>query len=339
MKTTTIGSCVIAVVIGLWGSAAWADSLCPDLAQQAAADAQVKQAEALDRAGKAREAYSAAKKASFDCVTDYKRHEALLKRTAKVVGAEEEKKGQLNEAFEWYERAQSEADAGRMQRKMVESKPNDINTVSHAIDYFRNHNDAAQEKTMRAQALKNVEKALTAEEKSFASVAKNSLTELGLAKDWSYYAQAGEDQVRARAGKRGDTVAAEDGRKFLELALSYYDRAQQPDKAQKVRDKARALAKQHESKGEGLVAADYYAIAETVPKHLLSRRRPKHGNRRPRNPGRRLSKKTRMTLRKRWVFEGLMLSTPASFHQHVSRFTFHERKSTPPHPVLVVRLS
>lgn len=261
MKATKIGSCVIAVVIGLWGSAAWADSLCPDLAQQAAADAQVKQAEALDRAGKAREAYSAAKKASFDCVTDYKRHEALLKRTAKVVGAEEEKKGQLNEAFEWYERAQSEADAGRMQRKMVESKPNDINTVSHAIDYFRNHNDAAQEKTMRAQALKNVEKALTAEEKSFASVAKNSLTELGLAKDWSYYAQAGEDQVRARAGKRGDTVAAEDGRKFLELALSYYDRAQQLDKAQKVRDKARALAKQHESKGEGLVAADYYAIA------------------------------------------------------------------------------
>ncbi|MEK7352516.1 MAG: hypothetical protein AAB177_16715 [Nitrospirota bacterium] len=261
MKTTKIGSCVIAVVIGLWGSAAWADSLCPDLAQQAAADAQVKQAEVLDRAGKAREAYGAAKKANFDCVTDYKRHEALLKRTAKVVGAEEEKKGKLNEAFEWYERAQSEADAGRMQRKMVESKPNDINTVSHAIDYFRNHNNAAQEKAMRAHALKNVEKVLTAEEKSFASVAKNSLTELGLAKDWSYYAQAGEDQVRARAAKRGDIVAAEDGRNFLELALSYYDRAQQPDKAQKVRDKARALAKQHESKGEGLVAADYYAIA------------------------------------------------------------------------------
>jgi len=261
VKTTKIGSCVIAVVIGLWGSAAWADSLCPDPAQQAAADAQIKQAEALDRAGKAREAYGAAKKANFDCVTDYKRHEALLKGTAKVVGAEEEKKGKLNEAFEWYERAQSEADAGRMQRKMVESKPNDINTVSHAIDYFRNHNEAAQEKAMRAHALKNVEKALAAEEKSFASVAKNSLTELGLAKDWSYYAQAGEDQVRARAAKRGDIVAAEDGRKFLELALSYYDRAQQPDKAQKVRDKARALAKQHESKGEGLVAADYYAIA------------------------------------------------------------------------------
>ena len=261
MKKTTIMGFVMTAVIGFWGSAVWADSLCPDPAQQAAADAQVKQAEVLDRAGKAREAYGAAKKANFDCITDYARHEALLKRTAKVVGAEEEKKGQLNEAFEWYERAQSQADASRMQRKMVESKPNDINTVSRAIDYFRHHNDAAQEKAMRAHALKNVDKALVAEEKSFASVGKNSLSELGLAKDWSYYAQAGEDQVRARAAKRGDTVAADDGRKFLELALSYYDRAEQPDKAQKVRDKARALAKQYESKGEGVVAADYYVIA------------------------------------------------------------------------------
>lgn len=60
-----------------------------------------------------------------------------------------------------------------------------------AIDYFRHHNDAAQEKAMRAHALKNVEKALAAEEKRFASIGKNSLSELGLAKDWCYYAQAG----------------------------------------------------------------------------------------------------------------------------------------------------
>jgi tetratricopeptide (TPR) repeat protein len=261
VKTTRIVSIMIAGLLALEGSQAWADSLCPDKAQQNTADDQFKQAEDLDRAGKFREAYGAAKKANFECVTDYNRHEVLLKRTAKVVGVEEEKKGQFHEAFEWYERAQSQADAGRMQRKMVESKPNDINTVSHAIDYFRNHNDAAQEKAMRAHALKNVEKMLAAEEKSFASVAKNSLMELGLAKDWSYYAQAGEDLIRARAAKRGDIVAAEDGRKFLNLALSYYDRAQQPDKVQKIRDKARTLAKQFESRGEGTVAADYYVIA------------------------------------------------------------------------------
>jgi len=258
VNTTKIVSCVIAAVIGFWGSTVWADSLCPDTVQQTAADTQLKQAEDLDRAGKVREAYGAAGKVNSECVTDYKRHDALLKRTAKALGAEGEKKGQWQEAFDWYERAQSQSDAGRMQRKMVEAN---INTVSHAIDYFKNHNDVAQEKAMRTHALKNLEKALAAEEKSFASVAKNSLTELELAKDWSYYAQAGEDQVRARAAKRGDIVAAEDGRKFLELALSYYDCAQQSDKAKKVRDKARALAQQRESKGEGKVAAEYYAIA------------------------------------------------------------------------------
>lgn len=261
MKTIKIVGFVIVGAMALGGSAAWADSLCPDSAQQTAANAQLKQAEDLERAGKVREANSAAQKLNSECVSDYSRHEILLKRTAKAIGTEDEKKGNLQGAFEWYDRAQSVADAGRMQRKMVEAKPVDINTVSHAIDYFRNHNDAAQEKTIRAHALKNVEKALTAEEKSFASVSKNSLSALELAKDWSYYAQAGEDLVRARAGKRGDTLAIEEGRKFLELALSYYDRAQQPEKSQKVRDKALVLAKQHESKGDGVVAADYYVIA------------------------------------------------------------------------------
>ena len=261
MKTTKIVSCVLAAVIGFWGSTVWADSLCPDTVQQTAADTQLKQAEDLERAGKVLEAFGAAGKVNGECVTDYKRHDALLKRTAKALGAEGEKKGQWLEAFDWYERAQSPADAGRMQRKMVEAKPNDINTVSHAIDYFKNHEDAAQEKLMRAHALNNVDKALAAEEKTFASFAKDSLQELGLARDWSYLAKAGEDRIRARAAKRGDTLAAEDGRKFLNLALTYFGVAVQPEKSKKVREKALALAKQHESKGEGAIAAEYYAIA------------------------------------------------------------------------------
>lgn len=261
MKATKIAGFVIAGVVAVGGSTAWADSLCSEPAQQAVADAQLKKAEDLERAGKMREANGAAQKLNSECISDYKRHDALLKRTAMALGAEDEKKGNFQGAFDWYQRAQNVADAGRMQRKMVEVKPDDINTVSHAIDYFKNVNDAAQEKSLRAHALKNVNKALAAEEKSFASISKNSLAALARAKDWSYYAQAGEDLVRARAGTRGDTVAAEDGRKFLELALSYYDRAQQPEKAQKVRDKARGLARQYESKGEGVVAADYYIIA------------------------------------------------------------------------------
>ena len=173
------------MVVGLWGSPARADSLCPDKSKQAAADAQVKRAEDLERAGKAREAYGAAEKADGDCVTDYKRHDALMKRAARAVGAEEEKKGRYKEAFDWYERARSTADAGRMQRKLVETAPDDINTVSRAIDFFVRQQDGAQEKALRAHALKNVDKALADEEKQFASVTKDSLGELGRARDWS----------------------------------------------------------------------------------------------------------------------------------------------------------
>jgi hypothetical protein len=261
VKTARIAGFVVAIFVGLGTSSSWADSLCPERSRQAAADAQVKQAEDLERAGKVREAYTAAGKADGDCVSDYKRHEALKKRAARAIAADEEKKGRFADAFDWYERGQSIADAGRMQRKLVETNPDDVNTVSRAIDFFVRQQDSAQEKALRAHALNNVEKALAAEEKQFAAVTRDSLQELGLARDWSSYAKAGLDRVRARAGKRGDILAAEDGRKFMNLALRYYAVAGDPAKELRVREKARVLARQYEGKGEGEIAAEYYEIA------------------------------------------------------------------------------
>lgn len=252
---------VLAGSLGLWSAPAWADSLCADKALQAAAEAQLKRAEELERAGKPREAFTAATKADSECVSDYPRHEALKLRAAKAVGMEEERRSNLKDAFDWYVRAHTPAEAGRLQRKLVEQHPDDLETVSHAIDYFARENDKAQEQALRAHALKNLDKALADEEKRFASIGRNSLQELGRAQDWAYYAKAGENGIRARAAKRGETLAAEDGRKFLELAISYYERADRQDGVKQVREKALALAKRHEAKGEGEVAADYYAIA------------------------------------------------------------------------------
>ncbi|HNN40970.1 MAG: hypothetical protein JSR64_14435 [Nitrospira sp.] len=268
---------ICAMAFGLWNTPAWADSLCADKALQATADAQLKKAEELERAGRPREAYAAAAKADSDCVSDTKRHDALQQRTAKAIGVEDEKKSHLQDAFEWYVRAQAVADAGRMQRKLVDTKPDDINTVSHAIDYFSQQNDKAQEQAMRGHALKQVEKALAEEEKRFASFTKDSLHELQLAKNWAYYAKAGEDRIRARAAQRGDTLAAEEGRKFLHLAISYYEQADRPDGVKTIREKARLLAKRHEAKGEGEIAAEFYAMAgenkqaETVQKQTEQR--------------------------------------------------------------------
>jgi len=114
--------------------------------------------------------------------------------------------------------------------------PDDINRVSHAIDYFSRQNDKAREQAMRAHALKNVVKSLTEEEKRFTSFTKGSLKELGLARGPSYDAKAGEDRILARAEKRGDILAVEEGRSFLGLAINYYERAQQPAGIQKVRE-------------------------------------------------------------------------------------------------------
>ena len=261
MTRITSWHLVCAVALGLSGTPVWADSLCAEKALQAGADAQLKKAEELERAGQPREAFSAATKANGDCVSDTQRHEGVQQRTAKAIGAEEEKKARLEDAFTWYVRAKAPADAGRMQRRLVEAKPDDINTLSHAIDYFSQQNDKAQEEAMRTRARKNVEQALAEEEKRFASFSRDSLHELGRARDWAYYAKTGEDRIRARAAQRGDTLAAEDGRKFLRLAMSYYEQADRPDGVKKIREKARMLAKRHEAKGEGEIAAEFYAMA------------------------------------------------------------------------------
>lgn len=277
MTRITSPCLVFALALGFWGTPAWADSLCTEKALQAAADAHLKKAEDLERAGQLREAYAAAVKLDGDCVSDGTRHAGLKQRTAKAIGADDEKKARLQDAFEWYVRANAPADAGRMQRKLVEAKPDDISTVSHAIDYFSQQNDKAQEQAMRAHASRNVEKALAEEEKRFASVTKDSLHELGRARDWAYYAKTGEDRIRTRAAQRGDTLVAEDGRKLLRLAMSYYEQADRSDGVKKIREKARMLAKRHEAKGEGEIAAEFYAMAgddkqaETVQKQTEQR--------------------------------------------------------------------
>ena len=252
----------VALLLAMFGSSAFADDICEGGgAAKAKADAQVKQAQDLENAGRAREAYSAASKANADCASSITGLDGVKKRTAKIVAAEEEKKSRYKEAFDWYQRAGSPADAGRMQRKLVETKPDDVNTVSHAIDFFRNLPDPAQEKDMRAHAAKNVDKALAAEEKRFASATKDSLQDLGRARDWAYYAGSGKDAAMARAEKRGDTLITEDGQRFLELALNYYGFAEKKDKEQKVRDKARSLGERAASKGEADLAVAYFQIA------------------------------------------------------------------------------
>jgi hypothetical protein len=253
--------CVLAgSLAALAAPAAFADG-CPD-SEKAAEAQKLKKAEDIEKAGKPKEAFSAARSVAWECLGNDagKRREALIKRTGRTLGDQEEKQGRLKEAFEWYASSGLEADADRVMLKQVNAKPDDTNTVAHAIDHFKRRNDEARVKEMRGIASRNVDKWLAAEEKAF-TARKDSREELGKARDWVYYAEAGSGKVTERAEKRGDTLAADNARRPIENAIAYYEFAGKPQKVKSVKDKARKLGDEHAGKGENKLAVEFYQIA------------------------------------------------------------------------------
>jgi len=119
---------------------------------------------------------------------------------------------------------------------------------------------------LQAIATRNGDKFLSDEDKIF-SARKTSMTakgdsfdELKKAREWHGLFEQ-EKRVNDRAVKRGDTLLADDSRKSIELALSYYGFARNEAGARQARDKARRLGDAHLKKGEKKIAADYYNLA------------------------------------------------------------------------------
>jgi hypothetical protein len=254
---------LVMLTIGLAGvglPSAYADG-CRD-SEVAAARAQLNRAEAAEKAGKLKEAFSAARSVAWECLGNEagRQREALIKRVGKNLGDQEEKVGRLKEAFDWFEGSGNAAEADRVKMKQVKTKPDDISTVSNALTHFGYRKNEAQMKELRALASKNADQWLAVEEKAFAAT-KDSRNELGKAKDWLYYAGTGPQKAQERAEKRGDALAADTSRRWLELAIAYYAFADKPQKVKGVKDKAKQLGDSHARKGEGEVAADYYRIA------------------------------------------------------------------------------
>lgn len=121
---------------------------------------------------------------------------------------------------------------------------------------------------LQAIATKEGEKYLAEEDKIFnarktsVTAQGNSLKEIEKAQDWlGLFGQ--EKRANDRAVKRGDTLLADDSRKSLDLAMSYYglSRHDSDKNVRKVQDKARRLGDAHLKKGEKKLAADYYNLA------------------------------------------------------------------------------
>lgn len=238
---------------------AWADELCPEPARKAEAKAMLAKAQALQTAGKLHEAWDAVVKADPDCAEGA---DAVKKQIGRAIGAEEEKKSRIDEAIDWYQRVNADADATRVINKAVGDRSDDVKFIGRAIEYFRSKSDKGGEQKMRDIAKGNVEKQLTQEEKQFATQLKDSYGSLQKAQEWTYYAQSGQDKVKTRAQQRGDFYAKEDSRTALKKAISYYFVGSLEEKIKSVKAKAASLGKQAEAKGEPEVAVDYYMIAD-----------------------------------------------------------------------------
>lgn len=239
--------------------------------------AQLNKAEALEKAGKLSEAYNAAVSVDTMCA-DQKRVDTLRQRVGKALGGQEEKRGQLAAAFDWYGRGGLVADADRVKLLHVKSRPEDINVFGNAYDHFKHREAESTLKELRAMAARNADKLLADEERAFAA-RMVSFDELDRAGDWLRY--LGDDQMTrksARAEKRGDALIVKDGLGMLENAIRYYDLADKPQKVQQVKDKAMRLADAYVKTGETTTAANFYILAGADARAAELEKRTKEAN-------------------------------------------------------------
>ena len=255
----------------------WADGCSTEDEKQAGR--QLNEVESLERAGKLQDAFERAATVAAECVANgTQRIVALKERVGRNLGQQAEKKGQLGNAFAWYDRSGLAADADRVRMLQVKAKSQDYKTISDAYDYFKRRELEAKLNELREIAAKNADRTLVDEDKAF-SAHKESFQELAQTKDWLGF--LGEDQqkrVKDRAEKRGDALAEKDGIGMLEKALRYYEVADKPQKVKLVREKAMRLADGYAKTGETTTAANLYRLAGAEGKATEIEKRTEQGN-------------------------------------------------------------
>lgn len=232
-------------------------------------EAALKKAEEAEKAGRNKDAHQIVVKPIGEpgCAANgYKRRDGLLERTSRKLGAEAEKAGRFGEAFEYYSAPYRQgrgdhllADADRMMLKHAQANPDSYKIASEAAAYFERREGKSQLKEVHALAHRGGERVLAKEEKSFAA-RRNSLDELGKARDW--YRLAGDARpVTARAEQRGDTLLGEGTVRSVDTAIRYYQLVESKVGERKAQERARKLGDEAQRKGEQRQAVAFYELA------------------------------------------------------------------------------
>lgn len=261
--------------------------------------ANIAKAKELEQGGNYRQSYETLKGAACLWATDddktfrekLREVEAIQKRLYKELGDETEKKGQLQEAFDWYRKGESyKGDEERVMMKMAKAKPDDFATIKTAFDYFEGNHMADSLKTIRMMAVRNAKPWLDKEDKQFGSkqseIYGKAFGSLEQARKWLAFAEAPENRMAAeRAEKRGDGMASQTTPYFLKEMIRYYNFAGKPEKIKSVQGRAKKLGDEAKGKGESDLAVDYYHIAglnneaHDLQKHAEAQQRKDEGKR------------------------------------------------------------
>lgn len=237
-------------------------------AQKSGAEKTVQQLEDAERAKKTLDAYTGARNIrAIECAMNgYKRRDAVLERTSKILAADAEKAGRNGEAFDYYRaphtagRADySLADADRALLKHVKANAGDYKVVSEAARWFEQHGNQSNLRETRAVAKDSGEKTLATEEKAFAT-RQLSMPELEKARDWLEIVGEGK-RALARADQRGDTLLGQGAFSQVERAFDYYNFSGNQQKRKNAEARARKLGDEHAGQGQARIAAQFYDLA------------------------------------------------------------------------------
>jgi hypothetical protein len=253
----------------LLASAVLADGEGCSASEKKNVEGALSKAEQAEKAGRNKDAYQMATGAFGEpgCATNgYKRRDGLIERTSKKLGAEAEKAGQFGDAFKYFSAPHRHgrldyplADADRAMLKHAKASPDNYPVVAEAAHYLERREGQPHLKEVLALARSGGDKALAKEEKAYPG-RRDTLEDLRKAKEW--FGLVGDVKpVYARAVQRGDTLLAENTVRSIELAMQYYQFADNKAKAKQARERAGKLGDEAARKGEHGLAARYYDLS------------------------------------------------------------------------------
>jgi len=248
------------------------------------ADQWLDKMEAVEKAGKIKEAFDMAAGPEPNCLYNENADDrifAVVERTYKKLGQQAEKAGRIYEAHKYYiypydiyyrrsemyrermKKYYSLADANRTMLAYAKTNRDDYKVVEEAINYYKSVDDGGappQLKEVYGLAMSGGDKLLAKEDKDFtAHKYKLALDDLKESRRW-FGLTDDVSRAEARAKQRGEALLAEESYNSVERAFNYYFDFQSL-KLDAARARAAKLGDAAERRGDLELASRFYGLA------------------------------------------------------------------------------